>query len=104
MDNATYHHHWKVVRLINILQLPVMYAAPYAAPLQAIELIFSMTKRGNLNPMNLRTNKAHIQNTIDLIRKSLERCIGAFTVRAFAHTVIHAFKAYTMSEYGWDQE
>lgn len=57
MDNASYHHHWKVVRLINILQLPVIFAAPYAAPLQAIELIFSMTKRDNLNPMNLRTNK-----------------------------------------------
>lgn len=81
-----------------------MYAAPYAAPLQSIELIFGITKRGNLNPLGLDTNKANIQNTISCIRLRLEKCIGDFTIRAFAHTVLEAFKAYAMSDYGWDQE
>ena len=46
----------------------------------------------------------NIQNTISCIRLRLEKCIGAFTIRAFAHTVLEAFKAYAMSDYGWDQE
>lgn len=57
MDNATYHHTEKVQRLINYFQMPVMYCAPYSAPLQSIETIFGMTKRGNLNPLSLDTRK-----------------------------------------------
>ena len=39
-----------------------------------------------------------------MIRGSLERCEGPFVIRAFAQTVVEAFKAYSMSEHGWDEK
>ena len=57
LDNASYHKTKLVKGLIEKLQIPVLYNAPYSPQLAPIELLFAHIKKGDLNPTDMPVTK-----------------------------------------------
>lgn len=102
MDNAGYHHHWKVKQLIRVLGIPVLYLSQQCPNIAPIEKCFARVKKGDLNPLRISIAKRNLGVVVEKMQRAMMTCEGGFAVRLFANTVTELFKAISLSEYPWD--
>ena len=57
LDNAPYHTSAATLKVLESLQMPVLFTGPHSFSGVPVELVFSMLKRTNLNPRLVPTGK-----------------------------------------------
>lgn len=57
MDNASYHHHYKVKQLISVLEIPVLYLSQQSPNIAPIEYCFARVKKGDRNKLRISMAK-----------------------------------------------
>ena len=57
VDNASYHKSASTLKVLEVLELPIMYSGPYSFSIAPCELFFSRLKQGMLNPNGLELGK-----------------------------------------------
>lgn len=56
-DNAPYHTSDNTLKLMQGLEMPILFTGPYSYDASPIELLFAAFKSSDLNPRHLLTGK-----------------------------------------------
>lgn len=56
IDNAPYHRCGDIISKYKALKLPIMFLGPYHFKMAPAELIYSMIKNRDLNPLNTKAS------------------------------------------------
>ena len=57
LDNAPYHKSKDTKKVLESLNLPIMFSGPYSFDVSPVEMLFARTKAGLLNPNSLPLGK-----------------------------------------------
>ena len=58
LDNASYHTSTQTMKVLSLLEIPVIFLGPYSYLMNPIELFWGMFKDADLNKENLPTGKS----------------------------------------------
>lgn len=67
LDNAPYHASAAFYDMAAGLKLPIIFSGPHSYDSAPVELWFSMFKRGNLNPMRVKTGKSNFDEIVRMV-------------------------------------
>ena len=60
MDNATYHTSPSLLKILALLEVPVLYTGPHSYQASPIELFFAAFKADDINPRRVATGKRKV--------------------------------------------